>query len=113
MGWVTQREYHFSFHGIIDELEKICYVVLYMNSEHWKWWKWCKNACKGYVARTLFVAYIYKHFDIETHYLGHLTKLKQPDKVEDFITTFKQIGLHNVGNNICLLHGIPYQWPKG
>jgi hypothetical protein len=76
MGWVTQMEHYFYFHGITDELAKICYFILDMELERWQWWKWCKNACHGYVAWTQFVANIYERFDINTHYLGHLTKLK-------------------------------------
>jgi hypothetical protein len=36
-GWVTQMEHYFSLHGITDELEKLCYVVLYLYPEHWQW----------------------------------------------------------------------------
>jgi hypothetical protein len=32
-GWVTQMENYFSLHGITDELDKICYVVLYLDPE--------------------------------------------------------------------------------
>jgi hypothetical protein len=35
-GWVTQMENYFSLHGIIDELEKMIYVVLYMDPKIWK-----------------------------------------------------------------------------
>jgi hypothetical protein len=48
--WVTQMEHYFSLHGIIDELTKICYGIIYMDLEIWKWWKWCCNALQGYVA---------------------------------------------------------------
>jgi hypothetical protein len=43
-GWVTQMEHYFSLHGITDEMEKLHYVVLYMDPERWKWWQWHKNA---------------------------------------------------------------------
>jgi hypothetical protein len=34
-GWVTQMEHYFSLHGITDELDKLCYVVLYLDPERW------------------------------------------------------------------------------
>jgi hypothetical protein len=30
-GWITQMEHYFSLHDIIDELDKLCYVVLYLD----------------------------------------------------------------------------------
>jgi hypothetical protein len=97
MGWVTQMEHYFSLHGITDELAKLCYVVLYLDPECWQWWQWCKNACQGYVAWTQFVAELYECFDTDTHYLGHLTKLKQSGTVEDFITTFEHLDFRMEG----------------
>jgi hypothetical protein len=35
-GWVTQMEHYFSLHGITDELEKLRYVVLYVDPECWQ-----------------------------------------------------------------------------
>jgi hypothetical protein len=52
-------EHYFSLHGITDELAKLHYVVLYLDLERWKWWKWHKNACQGYVSWTQFVVDIY------------------------------------------------------
>jgi hypothetical protein len=49
-GWVTQMEHYFSLHGITDELAKLCYVVLYLDPEHWKWWQWRKNSRQGYIS---------------------------------------------------------------
>jgi hypothetical protein len=65
-GWVTQMEYYFSLHGITDELANICYCVLYLDPEHWKWWQWRKNTRYRYVAWTQFVAEIYELFDTDT-----------------------------------------------
>jgi hypothetical protein len=86
MGWVTQIEHYFYLHGITDDLSKLCYDVLYLNTERWKWWKWNKNSRQGYISWTQFVAEIYDHFDNDTHYLGHLTKLKQSGTLKDCIT---------------------------
>jgi hypothetical protein len=35
------------------------------------------------------VTEIYERFDTDTNHLVHLTKLKQSETVEDFITTFE------------------------
>jgi hypothetical protein len=43
-GWVTQMEHYFSLHGITDDLAKLCYGVLYLDPECWKWWKWRKKS---------------------------------------------------------------------
>jgi hypothetical protein len=72
--WVTQKEHYFSLHGIIYELDKLFYVILYLDLE--QWWKWCKNSRQGYIVMTQFVADLYDRFDTDTHYLSHLTKLK-------------------------------------
>jgi hypothetical protein len=32
-GWVTQTKHYFSLHGIIDELDKLHYGVLYLDLE--------------------------------------------------------------------------------
>jgi hypothetical protein len=37
-----------------------------------------------------FIVELYERFDTDTHHLGHLTKLKQLDTVEDFIVSFEQ-----------------------
>jgi hypothetical protein len=31
IGWVTQMEHYFSLHGITFELDKLCYVFLYLD----------------------------------------------------------------------------------
>jgi hypothetical protein len=33
-------DHYFSLHGIIDELAKLHYAVLYLDLERWQWWKW-------------------------------------------------------------------------
>jgi hypothetical protein len=49
------------------------------------------------VAWTHFVAEIYERFDTNTNYLGHLTKLKQSNKVEFFIAAFERLAFHTEG----------------
>jgi hypothetical protein len=90
-GWVTQMEHYFSLHGITNELDKLRYVVLYLDPELWKWWQWRKNSLQGYIVWTHFVDELYAHFDTDTHYLVHLTKLKQSGIMEDFITSFEHL----------------------
>jgi hypothetical protein len=50
--WVTQMEHFFSLHGINDDLTKFSYDVLYLDLEHWQWWKWCRKMHQWYVAWT-------------------------------------------------------------
>jgi hypothetical protein len=76
---------------------KLHYGVLYLDYECWKWWKWCKNSCQGYVSWTLFVAELYECFDTDTHHLGHLTKLKQSGTMEEFIPTFEHLDFRMEG----------------
>jgi hypothetical protein len=40
---------------------------------------------------------MYAHFDTDTHYLSHLTKLKQSGTVEEFITTFEHLAFRTEG----------------
>jgi hypothetical protein len=90
-GWVTQMEHYFSSHGITDDLAKLHYGVLHLDTERWQWWQWRKKAHQGYVAWTQFVAKLYDNFDSHTHHLGRLAKLKQYGTVEDFIVTFEHL----------------------
>jgi hypothetical protein len=111
MGWVTQMEHYFSLHDITDELAKLHYGVLYLDLERWKWWKWSKNACQGYVAWTQFVAELYECFDTDTHHLGRLTKLKQSGTVEDFIFSFEHLdfcteGMSDAFFRECFISGL-------
>jgi hypothetical protein len=69
-------EYYFSLHGIIDELTKLRYKILYLDLERWKLWQWHRNARQGYVSWSQFVVEMYECFETNTHHLGHLTKLK-------------------------------------
>jgi hypothetical protein len=91
MGWDTQIDNYFSLHGITDELSKIRYVVFYLDHERWKWWKCHKNSSQGYISWTHSIAKLYDHFDIDSHLLGRLKKLKQSGIVEDFITSFENL----------------------
>jgi hypothetical protein len=84
-------EHYFSLHGIIDELAKFFYAILYLDPERWQWWKWRKNSCQRYISWTQFAANLYAFFDIDTQYLGHLTKLKQVGTMEHFITAFEHL----------------------
>jgi hypothetical protein len=89
--WVTQMEHYLSLYDITDELDKLQYGVLHLDQERWQWWKWRKNARKGYVAWTQFVAELYELFDTKTHHLGHLTNLKQSGTMKDFIASFERL----------------------
>ena len=90
-------EHYFSLYGIMDELAKIRYGVLQIDQERWQWWQWRKNVRQGYVSWKHFVAEIYELFATDTHHLGHFTKLKQSDIVEDFIDSFEHFDFHTEG----------------
>jgi len=60
IGWITQMEHYFSFHGITGELVKIHYIVLYMDPKRWKWWQWRKKSHQGHVSWKQFVAKLYE-----------------------------------------------------
>jgi hypothetical protein len=96
-GWVTQMEHYFSLHGITDELSKLRYGVLYLDLEHWQWWKWRRNTHQWYVSWTQFVVELYERFDTNNHYLGHFTKLKQSGTLEDFISAFEHLDFRMEG----------------
>jgi hypothetical protein len=49
-------EHYFSLHGITYDLMKLHVGVLYLDLEHWQWWKWHKNSHEGYIAWTQFVS---------------------------------------------------------
>jgi hypothetical protein len=51
-GWVTQMGHYISLHGITNDLAKLCYGFLHLDSEFLQWWQWHKRACQGYVAWT-------------------------------------------------------------
>jgi hypothetical protein len=43
------------------------------------------------------VVELYECFDTDTHYLGHLTKLKQSGTMEDFISSFEHLDFRTKG----------------
>jgi hypothetical protein len=90
-GWVTQMEHYLSLYGITNDLAKIRYGVLHIDQECWQWWQWRKASYQGYIAWTHFVAEIYERFDIDTNHLSCLTKLKQSETLEEFISTFERL----------------------
>jgi hypothetical protein len=96
-GWVTQMEHYFSLYNITDDLAKLRYGVLHLDQERWKWWQWRKNSRQGYIAWTQFVVELYECFDTDTNHLGHLTKLKQLETVEDFIAAFECLTFRTEG----------------
>jgi hypothetical protein len=62
--------------SLIANLAKLRYSVLYLDHEHWKWWKWHHKLRQCYVAWTQFITELYDHFDTNRHSLYRLTKLK-------------------------------------
>jgi hypothetical protein len=92
--WVTQMEHYFSLYDITYDLAKLWYGVLHLDQECWKWWQRRKTSRQGYVSWTHFVADIYECFDTDTNHLGCLTKLKQSDTMEKFISSFEGLNFH-------------------
>jgi hypothetical protein len=103
-------EYYFSLYDIIGEFAKLRYGVLHIDQECWQW---RKNSRQGYVAWTQFVSEIYELFDTNTNHLGHLTKLKQYDTVEDFITSFERLTFRTEGMSNVFFPRMLDQWPRG
>jgi hypothetical protein len=108
IGWVTQMEHYFSLYNITDDLAKLCYGVLHLDQE---WWKWRKSSHQRYIAWTHFVAEIYERFDTDTSHLGHLTKLKQLGTMEDFIASFEHLdfrieGMFDAFFRECFISGL-------
>jgi hypothetical protein len=101
-GWVTQMEHYFSLYDITYDLAKLRYGVLHIDQERWKWWKWRKTSCQGYIAWTHFLAEIYEFFDIDTNHLGHLTNLKKLGVVEEFIFSFERLSFRTEGMSDAL-----------
>jgi hypothetical protein len=109
----TQMEHYLYFHGITNELDQLCYSVLHLDPEQWKWWQWHKKERQGYVAWTYFVTEIYDCFDTDTHHLSCLTKLKQTGPMENCIVSFEQLDFRTEGMTDVFFQGILYQWPQG
>jgi hypothetical protein len=96
--WVTQMEHYFSLYDMTYDLAKLWYGVLHLDQEHWQWWQWRKTSCQRYIAWTQFVTEHYERFDTDTNHLGHLTKLKQSEIVENFIDAFEHLAFLNRGH---------------
>jgi len=82
ISWDTQMAHYFSLHGINNDLIKHCFDFLYLDLERWNWYKWHKKSHRHYISWTQFIIDLYEHFDIDTHHLVHLTKLKQSVKLK-------------------------------
>ena len=63
LGWVTQMEHHFYFHGITDDMMKLKVGVLYLDLERWQWWEWHKNSYGCYITWSLFVKSLHEHYE--------------------------------------------------
>jgi hypothetical protein len=74
-------EHYLSLHGITNDLMKLRVGDLYLDTEHWQWWQWYKNAYRGYISWSHFVKTTYACFEQDTHYLGQLTKIRQTSTV--------------------------------
>jgi hypothetical protein len=68
--------------------------VLHLSLERWKWGQWHKNSHRGYISWTQFVTNLYGCFELNTHDLGHLTKLKQFGINKDLILAFEQLAFN-------------------
>jgi len=60
------------------------------------------------------MAKLYDHFDFDTHHLGRLTKLKQSETVEDFISAFEHLDIKTEGISFSLfrewfISGLKYE----
>lgn len=91
--------HYISLHGIIDDLMKIHVGVIYLDFEHWQWWKQHKNSHGGYISWKQFASDLYEHYELDTHYLGYVSKLKQYGIVEKFISTFEQLTFQTEGKS--------------
>jgi hypothetical protein len=65
------------------------------------------------VAWTQFIAELYECFDIDTHHLSPLTKLKQYGTVEDFIVSFERLDFRIEGMSDSFFPRMLYKWPQG
>jgi hypothetical protein len=52
---------------------------------------------KGMLFGHNFFFELYEHFDMNTHHLGHMTKLKQSRTVEYFIVSFENLSFRREG----------------
>jgi hypothetical protein len=91
-------EHYFSLNGITNEFTNLCYSLLYLDQEQWKWWKWNINAHQGYGSWMHLCCPSCMNTLIWTSdHLGHLTKLKQSGIVEYFIASFEHLYLQMEG----------------
>jgi hypothetical protein len=55
---------------------------------------------------------LYELFDTDTHYLGHLTNLKQYGIVEEFRFVFEHLDFRTKGMFDAFFQECFYQWPQ-
>jgi hypothetical protein len=64
----------------------------------------------GYIRWDQFVKDIYARFEIDTHFLGMITKLCKINRMEDFIIAFKILEIIIEGMNLlfkkCFINGL-------
>ena len=74
-GWVSQMEHLFLLNSICTIDDKYQVSLLFLDAEHWQWWKWHKQCMGGHKEWSIFSKVLCAHFDQEGHYLGRLTEL--------------------------------------
>ena len=95
----------------MDDVTQLSVGSMYLDNEKWQWWK-LHQCCYGRpLAWQTFKKALTDHFDHESNFLGHLTKLRQKRTVNEYITSFESLafrtrGLHDEFYVECFVSGL-------
>ena len=75
--WLAQMAQYFLLNNIHDDETKLRVGALYLDQERWQWWKWHKKCYPLTLSWNVFSKALCDCFDLDSHFLGRLTKLRR------------------------------------
>jgi len=95
--WIAQMEQYFKLNRILDEATQLMLGSMYLDNERWQWWEWHQRCNGPFRTWTQFTKALQDHFDEESYFLSHLTKLRQTGTVDEYITAFEALAFRTWG----------------
>eukprot|EP00253_Pinus_taeda_P028424 PITA_28424 len=93
----AQMEHYFKLNHILDYVTQLMLGSMYLDNERCQWWEWHQRRSGAFRTWNEFTKDLQYCFDQESSFLGRLTKLRQTDTVEEYITAFESLAFHTWG----------------
>eukprot|EP00253_Pinus_taeda_P028551 PITA_28551 len=109
--WIAKMEQYFNLNNILDNETQLMVGSMYLDNEWWQWWEWHQRFNAPFLTWDKFKKALTDCFDPESSFLGRLTKLRQTDTVDEYITAFEALafctrGLSDVFYTKCFINSL-------